>query len=213
MFCKYWYPNMIKQHILSRYGVEPLNSHYYATTYPSVYAAADRIFGSWEAAITMCGLDYEQIRKYKRWSREAVLEKIKKLHDDGETISSQAVQNNQKSLYMASLKRFGCWKKAVEAAGIDYAKVRLRRSLSKQEIKRQIMALYKSKVDLSYTNVRKNYQYLLAYGSKKLGDGSWAKARQRCGIKVNYRLENRGLSTRPEKDKPANIPVEQLELF
>lgn len=196
MFCKYWYPNMIRQHILSRYGVEPLNSHYYATTYPSVYAAADRIFGSWEAAITMCGLDYSQIRKYKRWSNTAVIDRIRQLHEEGQPISSQSVQVNHKSLYMAAIKRFRGWKRAVEAAGIDYRQIRLRRSLSKTELRQQILELYRKKVDLSYTNMRNNYQYLLASGSKKLGDGSWARARLRCGIKVNYRIENRGLSKR-----------------
>ena len=135
MFCKYWYPNMIRQHILSRYGVEPLNSHYYATTYPSVYAAADRIFGSWEAAITMCGLDYSQIRKYKRWSNTAVIDRIRQLHEEGQPISSQSVQVNHKSLYMAAIKRFRGWKRAVEAAGIDYRQIRLRRSLNKTELR------------------------------------------------------------------------------
>ena len=85
---------------------------------------------------------------------------------------------------------------AVEAAGIDYRQIRLRRSLNKTELRQQILELYRKKVDLSYTNMRRNYQYLLASGSKKLGDGSWARARLRCGIKVNYRIENRGLSKR-----------------
>ena len=37
--------------------------------------------------------------------------------------------------------------------------------------------------------MRKNYQYLLAAGMKKLGDDSWAKARRQCGILTNYRLD------------------------
>ena len=97
---------------------------------------------------------------------------------------------------MAAIKRFRGWKRAVEAAGIDYRQIRLRRSLNKTELRQQILELYRKKVDLSYTNMRNNYQYLLASGSKKLGDGSWARARLRCGIKVNYRIENRGLSKR-----------------
>ncbi|KKR02841.1 MAG: hypothetical protein UT30_C0047G0001, partial [Candidatus Uhrbacteria bacterium GW2011_GWF2_39_13] len=33
-----------------------------------------------------------------------------------------------------------------------------------------------------------NYQYLLANGMKKIGDGSWALARKKSGILENYRL-------------------------
>ena len=35
--------------------------------------------------------------------------------------------------------------------------------------------------------MKENYLYLLAAGIKKLGNGSWAKARKVCGISENYR--------------------------
>ena len=35
--------------------------------------------------------------------------------------------------------------------------------------------------------MKENYLYLLAAGMKKLGNGSWAKARRVCGIRENYR--------------------------
>ena len=38
MFQRRWTSEKIISHILAREGVEPLNSHYYATTYPDVYA-------------------------------------------------------------------------------------------------------------------------------------------------------------------------------
>lgn len=36
--------------------------------------------------------------------------------------------------------------------------------------------------------MHEKHQYLLAAGLKKLGNGSWAKARRKCGIRRNYRL-------------------------
>ena len=48
--------------------------------------------------------------------------------------------------------------------------------------------IFRQKENLSYTNMRKNHQYLLAAGMKKLGEGSWARARRECGILTNYRL-------------------------
>ena len=186
---RHWKPEEIIQHIMARNGVEPLNSYYYATKYPSVYAAATRLFGSWEDTITACGLDYNLIRKYKRWSKTAVINQIRKLHQENQPISSQAVQNNHKSLYMAAIKRFRCWRRAVEAAGIDYRQIKLRRNLNETEIRRLISELPQRQVNLSYTSMRRDYQYLLAAASKKIGDGSWACARLRCGIMTNYRLK------------------------
>jgi hypothetical protein len=202
MFRQTWRPEMIIEHILARNGRERLNSHYYATTYPDVHAAAERLFGSWKAAIEAAGLDYSKVRRYKRWSRDKVIRKIKEAYAKDKPINSNAKQKNNKALYMAAIKRFGNWENAVKSAGINYRKVRIRRLMTKAEIKREIMFLYRSGVDLSYTNMRKNYQYLLAAGMKKLGNGSWAAARQECGILTNYR---RSPEKRQEQSDAANF--------
>jgi hypothetical protein len=186
---------MIKEYIISSNGKEPLNSHYYSTNHPSIYAAAERIFGSWGNAISAAGLDYNAIRKYKVWNKMRIVQTIRRMHKEGEKLSSQHAQNHFKSLYMASVHHFKSWGKAIQAAGIDYSKIRMRRSMTEEQIKAEIIALYKSGVDLAYSNIRKNYQYLLAYGMKKLGQGSWAEARRACGIKENYRL--------PKEKRPA----------
>jgi len=192
MFKKIWHQQMIINHILARKDKEPLNSYYYATNYPDVYAAAEREFGSWKDAIESSGLDYSAVRKYRSWTRQLVIEEIRKAAEDGESLNSQYAQNNRKPLYMAAVKRFRSWGQAVRLAGIDYDKIRLRRSMTKNQIKREITELFRKRVDLSYTNMRKNYQYLLAAGMKKLGNGSWDNARKECGILTNFRL-------RPEK--------------
>ncbi len=89
---------------------------------------------------------------------------------------------------MAAVKRYKNWGSAVKAAGIDYNKVRLRRLMSKSDIRKEILDLYRRDVDLAYTDMKENHLYLLAAGMKKLGNGSWAKARRKCGIRENYRL-------------------------
>ena len=189
MFKQIWFPEMIQQHILSRLDKEPLNSHYYATNYPDVYAAAERIFGSWGEAIESCGLDYSLIKKYKSWTRQSVRDEIRRLAQEGEPLFSQNAQDHHKPLYMAAIKRFGNWGKALQAAGLDYKSVSLRRSKSKADIKKEILALFRSGESLSYMNMRAKYMYLQAAAMKKLGDGSWARARRECGILTNYRLQ------------------------
>jgi hypothetical protein len=188
MFKRRWHDHMIIEHIMSRHKKEPLNSYYYSTHYPDVYAAAERIFGSWRETIEVCGFKYEDIRKYREWSREKVLQEIKDLKKKGSPINSQYAQDYQKPLYMAAIKRFKNWGAALTAAGIDYTKIRLRRKMSKKEIKKEILELYSKNIDLAYPHMREKYQYLLAAAMKKWGDGSWAEARRRVGILTNYRL-------------------------
>ena len=188
MFKQLWHPEMIQHHIMQRNGKEPLNSYYYASNYPDVYAAAERIFGSWGEAIESCGLDYSLIKKYKSWTRQAVLDEIRRLAKEGEPLFSQNAQKQHKPLYMAAIKRYGNWGKAIQAAGVDYKNVRLRRSMTKADIKKEILELFRRGETLSYTNMRENYMYLQAAAMKKLGDGSWARARRECGILTNYRL-------------------------
>jgi hypothetical protein len=189
MFKQLWHPEMIQHHIMQHNGKEPLNSYYYATNYPDVYAAAERIFGSWGEAIESCVLDYSLIKKYKSWTRQAVLDEIRRLAKEGEPLFSQNAQKQHKPLYMAAIKRFGNWGKAIQAAGVDYKNVRLRRSMTKADIKREILELFRRGEVLSYTNMRENYMYLQAAAMKKLGDGSWARARRECGVLTNYRLK------------------------
>ena len=198
---------MIRDIILSSNGKEPLNSHYFSTTYPSVYAAAERIFGSWGNAITASGLDYNAIRKYRSWTRMRIVTMIRKKYKDGEPLSSQYMQNNFKALYMAAIHRFKSWGKTIQAAGIDYNTIRMRRSMTPEQIRSEIMKLYMSGEDMAYSHMRRHHQYLLAYGMKKLGGGSWAEARRVCGISENFRL--------PKEKRPRRSAAElyQASLF
>lgn len=203
MFRQLWTPQAIQDHILTREGREPLNSHYYATTYPAVYAAAERIFGSWGDAITACGIDYATIRKYRVWSHEKVLLAIRSLSGNNEPLHSQYAQRHHKALYLAALKRFGAWGKAIQAAGGRYDDIRLRRGWSVEQVRDAIVSLHEKGVDLAYPYMRTHYQYLLAAGMKKLGGGSWAAARRACGIADNFRI-------RPEKRR---LLARQGDLF
>lgn len=191
MFKKIWSEESICWHIISRHGREPLNYYYYVKHYPDVHAAAERFFGGWKYAIEACGFDYSKIRKYQEWSRERVIEEIRDAYKRGKSLSSNYVQNNNKPLYMAAVKRFKSWGSAVRASGIDYKTIRLRRSMKPDEIKAEILKLAKKHEDLAYPHMRAKHQYLLAAAMKKLGNGSWAKAREVCGIKTNYRIPKR----------------------
>ena len=186
-FHRHWTEEMILNHINRRHGREPVNYHHYVINYTDAHAAAIRLFGSWANAVEACGISYNEVRKYRKWSKRKVLEEIRARYKKKEKLSSHYIQNNSKPLYMAAVKRFQSWGRAVKAAGIEYDGIRLRQSLGKEEIRKRILALFHKKESLAYTNMRARYQYLLTAGASKLGNGSWAEARRKCGIKVNYR--------------------------
>ena len=82
-----------------------MNSSFYSTYYPAVYAAAERIFGSWKNAIEACGLDYRKIRKYRIWSKETVIKEIKKRYKLGQSLNSKYAYKSDRPLYMVALKK------------------------------------------------------------------------------------------------------------
>jgi hypothetical protein len=107
MFYRKWDEISIINHIMSKHGRKPMNSSFYSTYYPAVYAAAERIFGSWKNAIEGCGLDYRKIRKYRIWSKETVIKEIKKRYKLGQSLNSKYAYKSDRPLYMAALKKKG----------------------------------------------------------------------------------------------------------
>ena len=186
MFYRKWDDISIINHIMSKHGKKPLNSSFYAMNYPAVYAAAERIFGSWKNVVEACGFDYSTIRKYKIWTKEIVVREIKKRYKLGQSLNSKYAYKSNRPLYMAAVKRYKNWGAAVTAAGINYAGC-VRRLMNKTEIRKEILELYRCGEDLAYPNMKDKYLYLLAVGMKKLGNGNWARVRRVCGIRENYR--------------------------
>lgn len=100
---------------------------------PAMAAAAVRVnlgFGTWHDAVTQAGLHYDQVARYRHWTPERVVEEIRRLVELRAPISSKMVQQNHAPLYNAAKRRFGQWDKALEAAGLDPDKVRVRRGSS-----------------------------------------------------------------------------------
>lgn len=100
---------------------------------PALAAAAVRVnlgFGTWHDAVTQAGLDYDRVARYRHWTPERVVEEIQRLAELKAPLSSKMVQQNHAPLYNAAKRRFKQWDKALEAAGLDPDKVRVRRGSS-----------------------------------------------------------------------------------
>ena len=187
MFVKLWTPELVCEKINSLHSNESVSSHYISTNHADLYAAGCRVFGSWRNAVEAAGLDYDQVRLYKSWNKDSVIREINTRFAGGKPLTCQYVQVHCRDLYMAAVHKFGSWQKAVESAGVNYLEIRIRRRLSAQEVKEAIITLFESGENLSYGYMRKNYSYLLSYGVRKLGGGSWAEARRQCGIYKNFK--------------------------
>ncbi|MDH7569905.1 MAG: hypothetical protein QHJ73_10000 [Armatimonadota bacterium] len=95
---------------------------------PALAAAAVRPnrFGSWRAALEAAGLDYESIRRYRRWDENTIVHQLRELNAAGEPLNSREAQENAVPLFYAARRRFLCWDRALEAAGLDAARIRRR---------------------------------------------------------------------------------------
>lgn len=89
---------------------------------PSLLRAAERVFGSWGTAVEAAGFDYSEIRRYKVWTRDRVLDRIRMWHEKGADLSWRSVSLElDPSLAAAALHahRFASWADALTAAGLN----------------------------------------------------------------------------------------------
>lgn len=124
---------------------EPLNSA--AVRPKSLVEAGIRIFGNWASALAAAGLDPTQFvlhssgaghaagdtlagqaadshglvaaRTARHWSAEEVIEAILARLHGHKPMNAVAARNDDRSLYWAAKKRFGCWRGALLAAGLN----------------------------------------------------------------------------------------------
>lgn len=83
----------------------------------SIYAAARRAFGSWDAALEAAGLDPSTHRRARSWTRTSVLEAIREHAGSGDPHALSAMARRDPALLSAAQRRFGDWDTAVLAAG------------------------------------------------------------------------------------------------
>jgi len=123
-----WSKDEIALEILRRVAArEPLSYGAMQKQDLRLLRAATRHFGSWQAAVEYAGLDYDQIRRYRIWTGERIVEEIQRLHSEGHDLSWRHVSTQlAPSLAAAATRgnRFGSWRQALEAAGLTYEDIR-----------------------------------------------------------------------------------------
>ena len=145
--------------------------------------AATRYFGSWRAAVDFAGLKYEDVRKYKTWSKERILERIHELHSKGEDLSWRHVSTQvDPQLAAAATKRkhFGSWRNAITAAGLKYGDIRRYREWDEKAVIERVKQLHAEGKDLNAKSMEE-FDITLITAARRRFD-SWDKALTAAGL-------------------------------
>ena len=145
--------------------------------------AATRYFGSWKSAIEYSGIDYQGIRRYKSWTKESILDRIRELHANGEDLSWRHVStivDPQLAAAATKRKHFGSWKAAVTEAGLDYGSIRRYQEWDEEMITSAIVELHKQGIDLNAKSMEE-YDITLITAARRRFD-SWDKALTAAGL-------------------------------
>ena len=150
----------------------------------SLHEAACKHFGTWDTALRYAGLGARHLRgvQYSH-SREQVVGKLRKLCISGYSLLAKHNMHRDYKLYRAAMHYFGCWKDALEAAGIDYRNIRLKikpRRHDKQKIIEKLRERHNAGLSVMWRDVCLENR-VLALAAKQ-AFGSWSKAMVAAGI-------------------------------
>lgn len=88
-------------------------------------AATSTHFGSWRAALTRLGMDYEKIRKQRRWTKDRICREIRRQNALATDLSWKAMHRaGHHPVVNAGCHHFGTWGRAIRAAGLDYSRIK-----------------------------------------------------------------------------------------
>ncbi|PQV64984.1 hypothetical protein B1R32_103254 [Abditibacterium utsteinense] len=89
-------------------------------------ACAHRYFGSWRRAVSAAGLDHEEMRESRVWTRTRILRTIQEISDAGKPLGWAYIEEHEPGIYRAARRKenFGSWVGALQAAGVDHTPLR-----------------------------------------------------------------------------------------
>ena len=122
-----------------------------------LYNAIRREFSSWDQAMRAAGIDPEGIRNHRRWSRQAVVNRIRQLARQGKDLNSHAIQRSEATLISAASRLFLSWDEALECAGIDPEAWRMRvPTWTRERVIEAIQTIHGSGGNVSHTVLKRN---------------------------------------------------------
>lgn len=161
----------------------PLYSHYMRQNFQELLAAGIRYFGSWKAAVEEAGISYDEVRKYRAWSKTRIVQTIQKLHAEGTDLSFRAMMLSKYApMVYAAIRpnHFGTWKNALTSAGLAAEEIYRYKSWEDENIIEEIQRLQELGTDLSSKKMDETANSLIATARRRFG--SWGEAVRRAGL-------------------------------
>jgi len=162
---------------------QPLYANFVRQNFQELLAAAIRYYGSWQKALESADIPYTEVRKYRRWSKESIIQEIQQLAVQGADLSfrAMALSRHNAMVYAAIRpKYFGNWRTALEAAGLASEEIYRYRSWEQEGILEEIRRLKSEGVDLSSKAMDESSNRLIATARRRFGN--WGKALENAGI-------------------------------
>jgi DNA-binding protein H-NS len=186
---------------------EDLNYASIAQNQIALLRAATRYFGTWKSAIEYAGLDYNEIRRYKIWTRDRIVERIHELNEKGVDLSWRYISTQiDPQLAAAATKRkhFGSWRNAIQAAGLDYDIIRRYHEWDEQAVIDRLQELHAQGIDLNAKSMEE-YDITLITAARRRFD-SWDKALTAAGLDSS-KIVLRKPFKRKKKNSPQKTPA------
>jgi hypothetical protein len=141
---------------------------------------AEREFGSWSGAVQTAGIDYSSIRHGRQWSKQAVLQALRKRKKQGQSLLRRQVAHEDYNLLQAADKYWGSYAQALHAIGVRDAMTRRYRNWTKATCLTALKAVHRQGRDLNYRALRNRRPQLL--NACKRWFGSYSAALQAAGF-------------------------------
>ena len=131
----------------------------------SLVRAAERVFGTWGGAVQAAGFDYDAIRRYRKWSRDRIIARIRELHAQGADLSYRHVALTLDPPLAAAVahgQRYASWSDALQAAGLDPASMARYRHWTVGGVQAELQRLHSQGVPLDRRTLTAKDAALLA---------------------------------------------------
>ncbi len=171
--------------------------------------------GTWKNAVEQAGLNYETVSKYRRWTRERVIQTIRDHYKAGRDLSWRAISVSVDPPLAAAALRpnigFATWPEAVTAAGINHDEVARYRHWTPERVVAEIQQLAQQGAPLSSKMLQSNNQSL--YCAAKRRFESWDAALAAAGLdpdEVRLRRAPRAPKPRRRREGSGQLRLEHL---
>jgi hypothetical protein len=172
-------------------------------------------FGNWRDAVQAAGLEYEDIKRVKqRWSREEILDQIRAHALNGEDLLHPDFKLKHRSLYLAACahRYFGSWRRAIQAAGLDYECMREGRVWTRARIISTIQRMAREGNPMGWAQVETGCPGIYRAARRKENFGSWHNALLAAGVQPATNQRGRRPNAVKNLDKAIDAPP-QLPAF